>query len=328
MSPVEITPSGGDPGLQRRAAREPVGPAPSRHPPAPLAPIDRATLAYLAVALAFTLLRGPRALPGSLLLPGALALTGLVAAVLAPRARRAGALGALLGEFYPLVLTVALYTHVGLVNAAGGVGHDELVQQWEQALFGGQPALEWVRAFPSPAWSSLMHAAYLSYYGILAAAPLGLWWRGRRPAAREALFLMMTTFYACYAIFLAFPVAGPRYLFPPADNAATAVPLARLAHRLLESGSAWGTAFPSSHVAVALVAAAAAWRGWRLLGAILLPASVLLALGAVYGQLHYAVDVLAGALLAAARLLLRGRRRYDRVSRADTREATPQERTG
>jgi membrane-associated phospholipid phosphatase len=294
----------------------------------PLAPIDRATLVYVAVALAFTLRHGPRGLPDALLLPGALALTAVVAAVLAPRARRAGALGTLLGEFYPLALTVALYTHVGLVNAAGGVAHDALVLRWEQALFGGQPALEWVRAFPSPAWSTLMHGAYLSYYAILAAAPLGLWWRGRRPAAREALFLMMTTFYACYAIFLAFPVAGPRYLFPPADNAATAVPLARLAHRLLESGSAWGTAFPSSHVAVALVAAAAAWRGWRVLGAILLPAAVLLTLATVYGQFHYAVDALAGALVAAARLLRRGRRRYDRVSSADTREATPRERTG
>jgi membrane-associated phospholipid phosphatase len=280
---------------------------------APLAPIDRATLAYAAVALAFTVARGPHALPAAALLPAALGLTAIVAAVLAPRARAAGTAGQLLAEFYPLVLTIALYTHVGLVNAAGGVAHDAIVQRWEEALFGGQPSLEWIRAWPFPWWSSLLHGAYLSFYLILAGSPLGLWARGRRHAAREAIFSIMATFYVCYASFLAFPVAGPRYSFAPADNAATAVPLARLTHRLLESGSAWGTAFPSSHVAVALVAAAAAWRGWRPLG-VLVPAAVLLSLGTVYGQLHYAVDAAAGALLAAAVLLFTCRRRYDPVS--------------
>jgi membrane-associated phospholipid phosphatase len=192
------------------------------------------------------------------------------------------------------------------------VAHDALVQRWELAVFGGQPSLAWIRAFPSPAWSTLMHGAYLSYYAILAAAPLGLWFSGRREAARETVLAMMATFYACYAAFLAFPVAGPRYLFPPAQNAATAVPVAVLAHRLLEGGSAFGTAFPSSHVAVALVAAGRAWLGWRPLGALLLPAAVLLALGTVYGQLHYGVDALAGALLATVVLALAAARRAAR----------------
>jgi membrane-associated phospholipid phosphatase len=277
-----------------------------------LAPIDRATLVYVSVALAFTLARGPRTMPAAALLPAALLLAALVAAVLAPRARESGPVGRLFGEFYPLVLAAAFYTEVGLVNVAGGVAHDAIVQRAEEALFGGQPSLEWIRACPVPWWSSLLHGAYLSYYLILAGSPLGLWLLGRRDAARSAILLMMVTFYVCYAAFLAFPVAGPRYFFPPADNAATAVPLARLTHELLEKGSAWGTAFPSSHVAVAIVAAVAAWRGLRPLGAALLPAAVLLALGTVYGQLHYATDALAGALLAAVVLLLWPRpRRYD-----------------
>jgi membrane-associated phospholipid phosphatase len=282
---------------------------------ASFAPIDGATLLYLAVALAFTITRGPRALPAVVLLPAALALAAVVSAVLAPRARRGPPLGRFLAEFYPLVLAVAFYTHVGLVNSEAGIAHDALVQGWEEAIFGGQLSVEWIRAFPAPGWSSLLHGAYLSYYVILT-APLGLWATGRRAAARDALLLMMATFYVCYALFLAFPVAGPRYFFPPAANAATAVPLARLTHRLLEGGSAWGTAFPSSHVAVALVAAVAAWRGWRPLGFVLVPASVLLALGTVYGQLHYGVDALAGALLAAVVLLVPRCRRYDPVSHA------------
>lgn len=277
----------------------------------PLSTIDRVTLAYVALAALFTARHGPRAWPAGGLLPLALLLTALVAAVLAPRARRAGPLGVLLAEFYPLLLTVALYTEVGLVNAARGVSHDALVQRWEEALFGCQISTAWIRSFPSPAWSTLMHCAYLSYYAILAGAPLGLWLTGRRAAAREALLAMMITFYVCYTAFLAFPVAGPRYAFPVAANAATAVPAARLTQRLLEGGSAWGTAFPSSHVAVALVAALCAWRAWRGLGRLLLPLALLLTLGTVYGQLHYGVDALAGLALAALVLGWRASRRYD-----------------
>jgi membrane-associated phospholipid phosphatase len=277
----------------------------------PLAPIVRATLAYVAVALAVTLARGPGTWPAVVLLPFWLLLVALVAGALAPLARRAGRVGRLLGEFYPLALTVGLYTHVGLVNTAAGVSHDALVQRWEELLFGGQPSIEWIRACPSPAWSTLMHAGYLSYYVILAGSPLGLWLKGRREAARGTILLVMSTFYVCYSIFLLFPVAGPRYLFPPAESPATAVPVAAFTHRLLEAGSAWGTAFPSSHVAVALVGSACAWRGFRPLGAVLVPAAVLMSLATVYGQFHYAVDALAGAALALAALTADRRAGYD-----------------
>jgi hypothetical protein len=114
-----------------------------------LAPIDRATLGYVAIALAFGVAHGPRQAPAALLMPGALVLAVVVAGVLAPRARAAGPVGRMLAEFYPLLLTVAFYTHVGLVNAAHGVSHDARVIGWEQALFSGQPSLAWIRAFPS-----------------------------------------------------------------------------------------------------------------------------------------------------------------------------------
>jgi len=275
-----------------------------------LAPIDRATLAYLVVALAFNLAYGPRE-PSSLLLPGALLMAALVAGFLAPRARGAGRLGRLLAEFYPLLLILGLYTHVGLVNAARGVSYDRLVIGWEAALFSGQPSLAWIRGFSSPAWSTLMHGAYLSYYAIVAGAPLAMWWSGRIRAARETLLLIMVTFYACYTIFLIFPVAGPRYVFPLPRNAATEVPLAVLTHRVLEGGSAWGTAFPSSHVAAGLVAALAAIRHLRSRGWVLLPLAVLLSLGTVYGQFHYAVDALAGAGVALSVDWLGRRAGYD-----------------
>lgn len=262
-----------------------------------LSPLERWTLGYLAVISIFLALRWPRLSWPGLLLLAHLLLLGIV--LLAPRARAGGRVGAFLGVFYPLLVAVALYTELGLLNAAGGVAHDTLIQSWEQALFGCQPSRDWIRAHPWPLLSWPLHLGYLSYYAILAGAPLGLWFGGRRHGARRTTLLMMTTFYVCYSAFLMLPVAGPRYLFPLARNAATAVAPAVLVQRLLNQGSAWGTAFPSSHVAVAVVAAVSAWWSWRALGAVLLPAAVLLTFGTVYGQFHYALDALAGALLAS-----------------------------
>jgi membrane-associated phospholipid phosphatase len=83
-------------------------------------------------------------------------------------------------------------------------------------------------------------------------------------------------------------------VFPAADNAAAQTAIAQWTARFLEHVSAWGAAFPSSHVAVAVAATAVALLEWRVLGLALVVPTTLLTLGSVYGQFHYAVDVLAG----------------------------------
>jgi membrane-associated phospholipid phosphatase len=268
-----------------------------------LSGLDRWTLGYLAFATARLLAGGgerPAATPAVLLLYALLAVTALAG----PRLRARGGVPGFLGEFYPLIAAAGLYTAIGLVNSARGVAHDAAVQAWEQALFGGQPSRDWIRAAPWPGLAVPLHAGYLSYYFVLAAAPLGLWMTGRREGARRVALAMMAAFYLCYAVFLVFPVAGPRYTFAPADNAATRTAIARFVQRLLDGGAAWGTAFPSSHVAVAAVAAVSALREWRPLGLALAGAASLLTLGTVYGQFHYAVDALAGLAVAAGVLFV------------------------
>lgn len=264
-----------------------------------LASLDRWTVGYLAFATVLLLSSWRSRPPGAMGILAAYALLAAVA-VAAPALRRRGGVPGFLAEFYPLLATVGLYTAVGLINRAAGVSHDGAVQGWEHAMFGGQPARGWIRAAPWPWLSWVLHAGYLSYYFILAGAPLGLWRSGRRDGARRVTLAMMAAFYICYAAFLLFPVAGPRYLFPLAANAASDTAIARFTQRLLDNGAAWGTAFPSSHVAVSLVAAGVTVREWRPLGAVLLVAASLLTLGSVYGQFHYVVDAVAGAGLAAA----------------------------
>lgn len=264
--------------------------------------IDLATVTYAAVATAALGLsfRGDD-IPGWPWLFVAHALL-VVLVLLAPRARAAGPVGRFLGDWYPMLLLLALYGEIGVLTLDAGFQNDLPIQRLEAWVFGSQVAYRWIRELPNPALSWILHACYLAYYPILYASPLGLWLVGRRDASRHTIFAVMATFYLCYIAFLFFPVAGPRYAFDAAHNAASEVWPARFAQWLLDRGDSWGAAFPSSHVAASVVATGMALRYWRTLGLVLLPFTGGLILAVVYGQFHYAVDALAGLVVAALML--------------------------
>lgn len=261
--------------------------------------VDVVTLLYVAIATAAVLAFSGADLEGwDWLITAHVLLVTLV--LIAPLARQAGPVGRFLGDWYPMLLLGGLYAEVGVLNVDLGYQHDQVIQRLELWVFGSQPSYRWIREMPYPVLSWLLHGCYLAYYAILCASPLGLWLSGRREAARSTIFAVMVTFYICYVAFLFFPVAGPRYTFELAHNAATEVWPARAAQWLLDQGDSWGAAFPSSHVAAAVVAALCALRYWRPLGLLLMPFTVGLVLSVVYGQFHYAVDAVSGLIVACA----------------------------
>src|SRR2546421_11462482 len=263
------------------------------------AAVDIVTLVYIAFATAAVLAFSRHDHAGWDLLLTAHALI-VVLVLIAPAGRQAGPVGRFLGDWYPMLLLGGLYAEVGVPNVDLAYQHDLVVQRLELWAFGSLLLYRWIREMPNPLLSWFLHGCYLAYYAILSSSPLGLWLSGRRPAARRTIFAVMITFYLCYVVFLFFPVAGPRYAFDLAHNAATDVWPARATQWLLDRGDSWGAAFPSSHVAAAVVAAACALRYWRPLGLVLTPFTIGLVLSVVYGQFHYAVDAVAGLIVAGA----------------------------
>jgi membrane-associated phospholipid phosphatase len=265
--------------------------APAQGRPDPLRAADLLLLTYLAIVSVVAAIRAPRA-PGCwwLLLAHALVVV-LVYLVTRPGL---GPVGRTIREIYPLLLLPALYSELDILNSVPIRTHDGLVQHWELLLFGGQISREWWQGTPSQFWSTLFHAAYLSYYLIISAPALYFAWRGDLRAVRRFVLVVMATFVICYLIFIFFPVAGPYYEFSrPAAWFTNNLP-ARLTYEALASGSSYGAAFPSSHVAAALAATLAAARSSPRLGLLLLIPTLLLAIGVVYCQMHYGVDALAG----------------------------------
>lgn len=265
-------------------------------------PIDRLILAYVAVASTVAAVRLPT-VPGC---GWVLAANGLIVLLVALVNRPGlGRVGAALREIYPLVIVVSLYGALDLLSGFGAVvTHDAEVQRWEAALFGSQVSREWWQRSPSALWSTVLHGAYFSYYLVVPAGPLWLLGTGRTGALRRTMLAIVGAYVVCYLVFLFYPVAGPYYEFPRPAAAFLDNPAARLVYRLLARGSAYGAAFPSSHVAATVAATISVAIAAPRFGLILALPTLLLTVGVVYCQMHYAVDALAGLVVAGGVVLM------------------------
>lgn len=202
-----------------------------------------------------------------------------------------GRFGRGLAEVYPIILVILFYGALDVLTGHGAITtHEKAIQHWETVIFGGQVSREWWQRYPSRFWSALLHAVYASYYLIIAAGPILFLWRGEQRNLRRVVLAVSATYGICFVIFLLYPVAGPNYEFPRPSAEFLDNGPAHLVYALLQRGSSYGAAFPSSHVAAALVAAFATWLGSRTLGLILAVPSLLLVVAVVYCQMHYAVD--------------------------------------
>lgn len=207
----------------------------------------------------------------------------------------------------PLLCMPLLYAQIGDLVASKPM-HDVSILSLEHRWF-GEPAREWARRYPSRTLSAVLHLGYLSYYFVIYLPPLRLALRRDDRALNETVLALTMAFVAGFVCFVLWPVEGPRYRWPALGNIDDNH-VQRLTHAVLERYSSRGTAFPSSHVSVAVVQTLLAWRWQRRLAWALTPLAITLAIGAVYGGFHYLIDVVVGALLGtiiATSVLLRAR---------------------
>ena len=265
--------------------------------------VDLLLAGYLAIVSIVAAIRAPQR-PGCWWLLVAHALFGILLILITRPGL--GPVGRTIRELYPLFLLPALYSELDVLNSPSMQVHDVLVRHWERIVFGAQVSQQWWQSAPSVVWSSIFHGAYLSYYLIISAPALYFAWQGDLAAVRRFILTVITTFIVCYLFFIFFPVAGPYYEFPRPAAWFTANLPARLAYDALATGSSYGAAFPSSHVAAAMAATLAAMKASPRLGLLLSIPTVLLTIGVVYCQMHYGVDALAGLIVGGVVTLVLG----------------------
>ena len=263
-----------------------------------LLPVDWIIIAYLGLTSVFILIRRKN-LPRWYLYP--LAHTTLILTILwlSLTSDYSPFLFRFLREWYPLATIPLFYWEVSPLTQLVYRGYfDDEVIRWEDRLFNGQPSIYLSKYLPKIALSEVLHLCYFSYYGIVLSLATVLYVQGRYDVFREVVFAEILTFNACLTCYIFLPVAGPRYEFEKISGRLAKGLFHRLTHTVVSLGSSKGTAFPSSHAAIAVIVLLYAMRFDTLVFIILCPFCVGLVIGTVYGRFHYAVDAIAGTVLA------------------------------
>ena len=205
----------------------------------------------------------------------------------------------ILHDWYPLATIPTFYREVEPLTQMIFQGYlDDKVLKWEDRLFKGQPSIYLSERFPSTGLSGFLHLGYFSYYPIVYSLAGRLYFQGRHEAFYETVFAEILVFNVCLIWYLFTPVAGPRYMFEKIKGNLAEGFFHRLTHAIVSRGSSKGTAFPSSHCAVAVIVLLCAARYDLLVFIIVCPFCFGLVIGTIYGRFHYAVDAIIGTVLA------------------------------
>ncbi len=231
-----------------------------------------------------------------------------------------------LRTFYAFLIVTVLYRESGMVNQLiTGTYHDGLFVALEERVFGFHPVVRFMETFPSRIVAEVLYMAYFSYYVLVLAVGTVLYIKDRQQIFHY-VSIVSFVFYVCYLMFVVVPVLGPTaiqlpgyaeqigfsYDIPPVPATVAAAFFYKLMTALHGEYQVIGAAFPSSHVAVSVVAAYFAWRYLRRVRYLIAIDVFLLALATVYCRYHYAVDAI-GGLIAAAILIPLGEWLYRRV---------------
>lgn len=199
---------------------------------------------------------------------------------------------------------------------------DYLFASIEQLFFNCQPAIIFCRAFPNDLISELFNMCYFLYYPLILIVMLYYFIR-RFDLFEKVSFVLVTSFFIYYLIYIFIPVAGPQYYFPAIglDQVIQGVfppigdyfntnqellpnPVGQdgffygLVEHSQQVGERPTAAFPSSHVGISTILMILAWRVNKKMFTLLLPIYIFLCGATVYIQAHYAIDVIAGLISA------------------------------
>lgn len=199
---------------------------------------------------------------------------------------------------------------------------DHLFATWEQMIFHSQPAVTFAENFSSAWFSEAFNMGYFAYYPMIFGVAI-FYFLFRYKEFDKTAFILVTSFFIYYLIYIFVPVAGPQYYFPAIgaeEVAAAHFPAVGdyfnhhtelqpspgqewgLFYRLVDASQQAGerptAAFPSSHVGISTILLILAYKAKKALFLILLPFYILLCCATVYIQAHYLIDAIAGFISA------------------------------
>jgi membrane-associated phospholipid phosphatase len=208
----------------------------------------------------------------------------------------------LLRDWLPVPLMLMAYWQAGQFFERPSPRLQTLLEDLDRRWLGSfaeNPPRGWLGAY--------LEFAYLFCYPVVPLALGTLYFGGLGTFADEFWRVVLPASYACYAMVPFFQTLPPRVREESRAFGAAGQPrgpLGVLNLFILERASIHANTFPSAHVAASVGAALAVLRHLPWAGAVFLWIAASIAAAAVLRRYHFALDVLAGALVAAIAFFL------------------------
>ncbi|NOQ24371.1 MAG: phosphatase PAP2 family protein [Bacteroidales bacterium] len=199
-------------------------------------------------------------------------------------------------NFYPILLIGFFYSETDYYNNLIFEDFDSILVNFESLLFGCQPSLEFSNYIPYRWFSEIMHFGYFSFYFISFGIPL-LYYFKARIEFEKTIFILISSFFFYYLIFIIFPSVDPQFYFSAEQ---ITVPDAYLFKYLMDiiitNFETQTGAFPSSHVGISVILLILTRKRFKVFFYILIPLVSILFLSTIYLKAHYVIDILGGII--------------------------------
>ena len=197
--------------------------------------------------------------------------------------------------WYPAFTFGFFFTESNILNQMIFQGYgDDFFARIDLTLFGTDPNAWLYERMNNSYFNEFIHFCYFSYYLLPTLLGAVLYIRRDRNFF-HALFGMSITFYLCYILYIWIPVLGPLHL--RAGKFEDGMLFVKIMDWLYTNADVPGAAFPSSHVAIALITLLYVFRFQRNLFWAYLPLVAGLIFSTVYCFYHYVIDIFVGILI-------------------------------
>ena len=203
----------------------------------------------------------------------------------------------LLASLIPLAFLGYFYNETASFNHLFSDNLDRYISQLEFRVFGMQPSVVFSDVFSWSWFSELMNFGYFSYYLLIIGTPI-LFYYKKNEYFNRMLFVLLTSFYMYYFIFIVLPVVGPQFYFD--GSMAKFSPqgfFGYLIQFIQETGEVPTGAFPSSHVGISTLLGYYIFKYFRQYFAVTAVIILALILSTVYIKAHYVLDIIAAFIV-------------------------------
>lgn len=207
----------------------------------------------------------------------------------------------ILRDWFPFLVILLMYYSLWGKATLMVVTHDRdaMLLSWDKHLFGIEPTL-YMQRFISPPLTAWMQFAYAFHLYVIPLVACFIYLYRSRDRFREMMCgLVVISFFGILG-YLIVPAIGPEFTLRGLYTVPLTQPLALFNRQIefMNFARIRRDCFPSLHVGMSFLVWLYAWRNSKRLFWILSPFILSLWVSTVYLRYHYAVDCIAGFILA------------------------------